>query len=563
MRFPALPNARFYSIRSNGSGTPDSASIWNTIASRSTWIERNKSRACGWVEGETQSGAISGAGQYELGIALLPPVGNGTGAATAYAYVNAAASTEVVVYAQLGQWSPTGFVAGGFGSATEYAIATVNSIAEGWHSVNFTVDEETTNAIRFFAIAEEATGENPAANATIETIAVLARQVSAMPAPEDGESIPATWPKLSQAACSAADEPDDVHTIRRLRQQQSHVAAKYPRVLCQHSFADLTVTTGSSQTKTAKYVVPRGPENGDVTMRFLATATAGVGDITVDIKVYVDPYGDGGTTQVGSTTNVGITSAWTSFTATGFAADAVNEVWVSLLNRDQTGSWSSGTVLYVSAEEAEYTAADFVVSGESTPTGYDVARYEPGQPIVGEHTGREDDRLSLAETCTFQGLRRSQTLLADRTTPQASTASAYPATQWGAKLRTSYGARSVEVWALVKRTSVDDVATRIPRLALWKDSAVVSDTLLNFAALTTTDGVPSYGAVARQNGGVMPEDLVPVWVRVGQVAVTEATQYEWLVRTGFVNSVGTGAGATTDEVQVLGVLFREHCLGTA
>lgn len=542
--FPALPDSGLYSARpTNGYGTPDSAALWRTVQARSGWIEENKRRAGGWCAGTATSPLVDAAGTYDYGTAMLPPVGNGTGDVEVWLIITVQSGAATVsYYAQ-----PVTMVREDTdegprwreirGEASKIADVTASGNYSATLRLPVVQNDDTLlrHTLRVYAVNASGSPDH-----VLETVAVIAPQETALASPESG-TVSTTWPALKLSRITD-DTPDDVYTARRMRDQQAHVVARYPRVLMQHSFADTSLGSVFG-IRTLKYLIPRGPQDGGVTLWLYGQATAGSTNQTLGVSVTIDPAGSGGTTPIGAGVTITATAGWFTISdlTTGWAANALNEVWISVSNVVQGDlTYSSGFVSACSMVEDEYAAGDFVLSGDSTPAAYAVQTFGPTRPIVGDYaanaTERNGDRLRLAENAVFQGLRRSQAYVMDRTL--AGTASSVAEDvlyAWRAKHRTSYGTERLAVWACVQRDGADELGSRFIRLRLY------------------SGGVATSAVATPEYAGPTPE-----WVYVGSVTVTEATEYELDLRAGFVDQYGDSAAASSDGLLVVGGLLVEQ-----
>lgn len=578
---PSVPAGFVRSLKTDGYGNVDRALLWSALQSRVDFLDEARPRACGWAEGpqgrECVIGAITSLGSDALpndfGTLILPPVGNGNGAITAWLYVSErTAGYDPTYRAEVVRLTP-GAALPAFGPGIDIGTPT----AVGWISVDLQIPQDgETYGVRFTSTATVSSGGSQ----RVGTIAVLAKPSSTE---LDGTAVPTstTFEELSLADLGDADRPDDVYAARRLRRQQGHVACRYPRVLGQHSFAVCKAARlgvgaiDDSQKVIVRYKVPRGPRVSSCTLGLYLVQTLDGLPVTGGRYAVDVDKGAGLVSAIAATNIAGTSLQWITATipAANFDADETHEVVVSCWAA-QAGDGiaiNTMTVLAVDIFEDEYTTADIMVGAEAAPSRSVAGRwaaYEQGREIVGDHAAGDDednraDILTLATSTAFQALRRSAKLVEDyifriltgtsadseyyRNASQIPLSSPFPL--FFAKERIGYGCDSFEVWIVPGRVGTVDAygdGAMEPTWELYVDGTATG--------LTFTRAATAFGDLG-ESAEVLNRSRRAF--RLGTFAVTENTTYVLEVRCGWATATGDDATPTSDAAVLEGVMVRQ------
>lgn len=464
MEFPPLQVREYDAIRAarlGNEGTLDSASLWRRILDRTWWIEINKRASCGWAQGINVSGIVSSTALQDFGTWPLASQGTYPSTVTVAMRVASLTTSGPTFYAQLhqldldGRYRPIG-----------ERVSVGTPVAAGWFSASMTLPRDVEgDTLRILGVRVTCEG-GASASLVFGGCCVLADQQSSA----DGYTLPTTWPKLDTQALAAADRPDDVYSLHRMRSQQDVIVGRYPRTLAAHAYGapilggDSVTSTGGSA-RHREYRVRRGPRTTDVTAWIYALKS---GTNNGTLTAYVDPTGSGGSTSIGTATVTSTTGAWHSIALnSGWTADALKDVrieWVGI----GPEPFSSVTVYAILLIEDEYDSGGFtsyLSTGDTMPTrlvGPYAMSIRQGDAIVSDYDGgawatRNDDRETAARNTVFQGLYTSQVLVSDWITDAlnsttAAASSAATLLRW--KWRAHKGADGLEVWFALRRSGV-------------------------------------------------------------------------------------------------------------
>ena len=595
-----MPSAGFYAVNPDGGGSLDTAATWETMQRRADWIDGAKAKACGWAEAvngllHAESGGT--AAVNSISGFLLPHVGNDTGIVT--------------VYLRIANYTATGgnyYVRRAVARAEDIGVSPLigTPSANGWISADVTMDgnEPEPGATLGSAYSGLEIYIDGAANWDLVSACVVSKPrtaLSSLVTMADGSEAPTAWEELSLAAVDAADRPDDVYTLRRIRRQQDHVVDRYCRTLASHSYAANTVTGGVAHVGTMAIYYYRcrpSPLTTTFTARVYASVDAAItanrgawttatgyslGDkvSTTGGGIYIcttaitlsdtEPTdlgtqedGDGfwthasanivvsiGTSVGYAFVNVAATPAWYEIAVSGgsYADPSEIEVQTQCARTGITPDTYSTLRIYdVAIEDDGWTDASIMYGAEVAPARHvarrDVAFGSDGGAIVASYDGgsydRFDDRRTLARNTAFAALNRTQIVAMDHLDRDA-----------GTDRNEADTAILETLWRAKFRTGVG--AAGVDFFVAWhrNGETMDADVVPEFALYQDGVFVASWADDSTPN-----QQQAQRWVLMfPSASVEEDTVYAWEIRARWYTAA---AKAITDEIVLGGVLYQER-----
>jgi hypothetical protein len=560
----------------------DDAARWAAIAARNEWLAIHRGQASSHVRGLDQTAGLAtadepmtlrAAGTYEIARIALPSIARTGDSVSVLIYVSAFTTGNTRYFAK----PKNG------GTEVVYELLDGSNAAPsgvGWISVDVPVLDYPLRPEGFpfellvYAVASSAT------NQSVGTVCVVPPFDATM---ADGAMPPASWPKLSLTHAGSADRPDSVGMVKRIVDQQNHVAALFPQTLVQHSFSRPVKTraflvSSNDDCVTLRYRVQRGPIAGDCSLLVYLQQDSNShawGDVAIKVFVNDDvEFGSPAVTAAYTSTSAGWTTSIV-VPAAAWTANALNDVKIRVAAGRKSDGSVNGTVTVwaVVLTESAYSSSDYMVGAETAPTTWTAARWDSpvqGDPIVADFAGgafsdQRIDRIRLASDAVLLGYRKHAVLVEDyiwRDTVSLSSVKTYqlngaiapygtPTILFRTKRTPTYGTVALDVWARARRngSTVAD-AGMFPRLGVWLDSTEQPDAARNIGHASFPDGAERLESSIDQNE--------PRWLYLGRVEVTPGTTYEVSVRAGFIGPTGDKTTTPgTDAVILDGVIVAE------
>jgi hypothetical protein len=560
MGIHSLRYEAYRTIGTDGLRVVDTAPPWAVLALASDGALRNQGISYG--DGLDTGVSIGGAARtYDLGTMLLSAPVTPARVLTAWLRVIVTSGTHDVVYSA--QFMNVGASPNPTPAGAIVAIGTPT--ATGWISADLTLPFSGANAIKI-------TADSPGTGAVqkVDSVVVLSKFQATMP---DGTTAPTAWPKLSLVHAGGADRPDDAATLRLMKQQIDTILGRYPRTFAARAPVTAAVTTAGAKSDTtgvtARYKVPRGPNHGDCTLYVLAKQNAAsVSGGNGSIEAWVDDDTSLHAVAVSAALS-GTTSAWYALTvpSSSWTANHVHDFKVRVFGGHGGGFDGTATVYAIVLVENAYTSSNFLVGAETAPTSRTAtAGMVPvaGTAIVADYTGgaltgKQTDRLTLANNILFAGLHRHAILIEDRVLAASSnvTGAAYGAAEplFFTKRTPTKGTIALRIWMKVRRVGTAD-ADKLARFGVWVDGT--EQLFVTCAPGVLTQWQLATSPIALSVGESVGAQNTSRWVEIATpIPVTPGTTYEIELRAGFVDLTNVAVAATTDVAVLDGVRIEE------